>query len=174
MGSYEPNKKLDRHLQSALNALTILSQSIPDLMDASEKDELKISIRKLLSGLITMDEITDKPNSIEHAEKVTNKYPQDRSHPTQPDRQQLPESPANLIELNQFLTSLGERISQMRRGAGLTQIKLAQLSGLDRAYLSSIENGRQNVTIGAIYKIAVALGINLQQLCFCHSNDDDH
>lgn len=176
MSSSVPNKELDRDIQSALNALTILSKSITGLVDDTDNHELKLLLSKLHSGLTTISKFADNPYSIDPAERVSNESHHNGSLQTQPDRHQLMESTANLIELNQFLTSLGERISQLRRGAGLTQIQLSQLSGLDRAYLSSIENGRQNVTIGAIYKIAVALQINLQELLTLSwiRTDDSH
>lgn len=164
MSSSVPNQELDRHIQSALKALIILSENFTGLVEDTDKHALKRLIGKLHSGLTTIGESVDDPNSIDPDDIVSNESHQNITLQTQPDRQQLLESPANLIELDQFLTSLGERISQLRRGAGLTQIQLSQLSGLDRAYLSSIENGRQNVTIGAIYKISAALQINLQEL----------
>jgi transcriptional regulator with XRE-family HTH domain len=46
----------------------------------------------------------------------------------------------------------------------MSQQDLADGSGLDRAYISSVENGKQNVTIGAVFKLSDALDIALEDL----------
>lgn len=66
--------------------------------------------------------------------------------------------------LNQYLKGLGERIQQKRKSRNYTQQELAGLANLDRAYISSVEHGKQNMTIGAIYKLAEALEIPLEEL----------
>jgi methanogenic corrinoid protein MtbC1/DNA-binding XRE family transcriptional regulator len=66
--------------------------------------------------------------------------------------------------LARYLKSLGERVSASRKSKKFSQTKLAEISGLDRAYISSVENGKQNVTIGAIVKLSTALGLSLDEL----------
>jgi len=66
--------------------------------------------------------------------------------------------------LSNYLKGLGDRIVESRKLRKLSQQKLAESSGLDRAYISSVENGKQNVTIGAIVKLATALDIPLDSL----------
>ena len=46
----------------------------------------------------------------------------------------------------------------------MTQQELADASGLERTYISLIENGRQNLTIEAALKIANALDIQPSDL----------
>lgn len=65
--------------------------------------------------------------------------------------------------LQHFLKKLGERIQSLRKAKAMSQKELADASGLDRAYISSLEHGKQNVTIGAIIKLAEALGISLEE-----------
>ena len=66
--------------------------------------------------------------------------------------------------LNQVLIQLGEKISAVRSEKGMSQKVLAEASELDRAYISSIENGKKNVTISAMLRIAAALEIPLTSL----------
>ena len=59
--------------------------------------------------------------------------------------------------LDQLLRDLGNRIQAKRRLMNWNQQALAEASGLDRTYVSALENGRQNLTVGALVKIAQAL-----------------
>lgn len=51
----------------------------------------------------------------------------------------------------------GKKVKEIRKNRGVTQESLADLSGLDRTYISDIENGKRNVSIETIFKIADAL-----------------
>ncbi len=55
------------------------------------------------------------------------------------------------------LKIIGSRIRESRKKQNLLQIDLAVMVGIDRAYLSEIENGRTNVSINLLYAIADAL-----------------
>jgi methanogenic corrinoid protein MtbC1/DNA-binding XRE family transcriptional regulator len=66
--------------------------------------------------------------------------------------------------LNQYLKGLGARILEARKARRFSQQDLADGSSLDRAYISSVENGKQNVTIGAVFKLADALEVSIEDL----------
>jgi methanogenic corrinoid protein MtbC1/DNA-binding Xre family transcriptional regulator len=66
--------------------------------------------------------------------------------------------------LYQTLGEIGAKIHHYRKSQKMSQEKLSAGSGLDRAYISSVENGKQNVTIGALLKLADALGVDLSDL----------
>lgn len=53
----------------------------------------------------------------------------------------------------------GERIRALRQERGLSQERLAELAGVHRTYLSSLERGERNVSLDNIYAIADALGV---------------
>lgn len=55
------------------------------------------------------------------------------------------------------LQIIGSNIRILRKKQNLLQIDLAVMVGIDRAYLSEIENGRTNVSINLLYAIADAL-----------------
>jgi transcriptional regulator with XRE-family HTH domain len=54
----------------------------------------------------------------------------------------------------------GERIRALRHDRGLSQERLAELAGVHRTYLSSLERGERNVSLDNIYAIAEALGVS--------------
>ena len=64
---------------------------------------------------------------------------------------------------NNRLKKIGNNIRQIRKQRQVTQIDLAVMIGIDRAYLSEIENGRTNVSLNILYAIADALNIDIIQ-----------
>ena len=56
---------------------------------------------------------------------------------------------------------IGSRVRELRTIAKVSQEELAFRAGLDRTYINSIENGRRNVTLRSLAKIAAALEITL-------------
>jgi transcriptional regulator with XRE-family HTH domain len=62
------------------------------------------------------------------------------------------------------LKAFGEKIRKIRIERGLSQEKLAFLSGLHRTYVGAIERGERNVSFKNIEKIAKTLKVNLEEL----------
>ncbi|MBI5713964.1 MAG: helix-turn-helix transcriptional regulator [Chloroflexi bacterium] len=58
----------------------------------------------------------------------------------------------------------GERLRSLRKERGLSQEALAELSGLDRTYVSGIERGIRNVALRNIEALAKALRVSLADL----------
>jgi DNA-binding XRE family transcriptional regulator/methylmalonyl-CoA mutase cobalamin-binding subunit len=73
-------------------------------------------------------------------------------------------SPPPKADLEQYLREIGLRIRELRTNSGFTQARLALSAGLNRAYIVSVEHGKQNISIGVIVKIANALGIPAEEL----------
>ncbi len=69
-----------------------------------------------------------------------------------------------VLFLKTRLEHIGNNIRQRRKLLNLSQIDVAVDVGIDRAYLSEIENGRTNVTINILYAIADSLDIPLIDL----------
>ena len=59
---------------------------------------------------------------------------------------------------------IGQRIRNYRTGLGLSQEKLAELSGCHYTYIGQIERGEKNATIESIEKIYAALNVSLSKL----------
>lgn len=55
------------------------------------------------------------------------------------------------------LANLGRLIADLRKRRGLTQEALAGLTEMDRSYISEIENGRKNLSVVSLIRIAKAL-----------------
>lgn len=67
--------------------------------------------------------------------------------------------PTPARELAQRL-SFGASLRLIRANAGLTQEELAHAAGLDRTYIGSVENGRRNISLKAMWQLADALQIS--------------
>jgi methanogenic corrinoid protein MtbC1/DNA-binding XRE family transcriptional regulator len=63
-----------------------------------------------------------------------------------------------------FLRKLGQSVHEYRKLRGMSQQELAGSSDLDRAYISAVEHGKQNISIGAISKLAKALHVSIEEL----------
>ena len=59
---------------------------------------------------------------------------------------------------------VGLNLRRLRVAAGLSQDELAARAGLDRTYISGIENGRRNPTIIVLHDIAIQLGVDPREL----------
>jgi methanogenic corrinoid protein MtbC1/DNA-binding XRE family transcriptional regulator len=66
--------------------------------------------------------------------------------------------------LAMFLRKLGQSLHEYRKMRGMSQQELADSADLDRAYISAVEHGKQNISIGAISKLAAALKISIEEL----------
>ena len=58
----------------------------------------------------------------------------------------------------------GANLRKIRLDRGISQEGLADLAGLHRTYVSSVERGERNVTLATIEKLAKALGIPMSKL----------
>ena len=54
---------------------------------------------------------------------------------------------------------IGKRIAELRKERGLSQTRLAQLTGFDRGYIGKIELGTFDIGIENLSKISNALGV---------------
>ncbi len=58
---------------------------------------------------------------------------------------------------------IGLRVKALRNEKGLSQEKFSFVCELDRTYIASIEQGKRNVSIANIEKIAKALDMSVHQ-----------
>ena len=63
-----------------------------------------------------------------------------------------------------LLKRFGQRVRQLRQGAGLSQEAFADKCGLDRTYIGGVERGERNVSLRNLNVIAEGLGISLSKL----------
>ncbi len=55
--------------------------------------------------------------------------------------------------------TLGEELKKARVDADMTQEQVAFAAGIDRAYLSLLENNRKSPTVATLFRICEALGV---------------
>lgn len=58
----------------------------------------------------------------------------------------------------------GENMKKIRLEKGMSQGDICRALNLDRAYISNVENGKQNLTISTMEKVAKALGVSIDTL----------
>lgn len=58
----------------------------------------------------------------------------------------------------------GLNVQRYRNKLGLTQEEVAELSGLHRTYISSVERGQRSISLNNIEKISTALGVDIYLL----------
>ena len=58
----------------------------------------------------------------------------------------------------------GRKVRQKRELQSLSQEQLAELSGLDRTYISGVERGKRNISLNNIFRIAKALNLPAYRL----------
>jgi methanogenic corrinoid protein MtbC1/DNA-binding XRE family transcriptional regulator len=66
--------------------------------------------------------------------------------------------------LDAYLKEFGGQVRQLRSQTGWTQQRLADLTGLTRAYIVSVEGGKQNVSLDVVVRVANALGVTPERL----------
>jgi transcriptional regulator with XRE-family HTH domain len=57
---------------------------------------------------------------------------------------------------------IGVRITQLRKEKNLSQQKFANEADIERTFLTHIEKGRKNISVGTLHKITLALEISLK------------
>ncbi|MCD8519693.1 MAG: helix-turn-helix transcriptional regulator [Erysipelotrichaceae bacterium] len=63
---------------------------------------------------------------------------------------------------NTVLDLFGRRLRQFRTQQNLTQEALAKKIGLHPNYISDVENGRRNISLRLVAKLATGLGVNIK------------
>lgn len=61
----------------------------------------------------------------------------------------------------EILEAIGKKIVSRRRELNMTQEDLAYAADIDRTYIGYIENGKQNISISVLLRIAKALKLHL-------------
>lgn len=59
---------------------------------------------------------------------------------------------------------LGDNIKKIRTSKGMSQGDICRALDMDRGYMSAIENGKKNITISQLERLAQALGVSTDKL----------
>lgn len=57
---------------------------------------------------------------------------------------------------------VGDRIRELRHELGLSQEALGNKAGVDRTYVTDVENGRRNISVEVLEKLIKALEVSFQ------------
>jgi transcriptional regulator with XRE-family HTH domain len=60
--------------------------------------------------------------------------------------------------------TLAQNLRRLRNAKGISQEELADLSGLHRTYVGSVERSERNISIDNIAKLATALDVSISKL----------
>lgn len=71
---------------------------------------------------------------------------------------------AQPLQFEEYLAHVGQRLRLLRSQKSWNQERLAEASGLDRTYISAVENGKQNLTLRALVALASALQVAPERL----------
>lgn len=59
---------------------------------------------------------------------------------------------------------LGKRLRTLRKQQGWTQVYMAEHVGMDRSFISDLENGKKEICIRNLEVLALAFGVTISQL----------
>jgi transcriptional regulator with XRE-family HTH domain len=59
---------------------------------------------------------------------------------------------------------LGKNLKRIRTAKGISQGEIGRILGVDKGFVSNIENGKTNPTLATIAKLAKALGVPPNEL----------
>ena len=71
---------------------------------------------------------------------------------------------SDLDSVDDTLSKIGNNIKALRISKGISQQELANLASIDRAFISTIENGKRNLSVSVLHKIAVNLDSNISEI----------
>ncbi len=66
--------------------------------------------------------------------------------------------------MNDESKKLGQNLRRIRTKKAISQTRIAKELGIDRAFISNIENGKTNPTLSTIAKLAKAVGVSIDEL----------
>ena len=64
----------------------------------------------------------------------------------------------------QISQKLGQNIKRIRLKKRMSQGDICRAIDMDRSYMSAIENGKKNITISQLERLAQALGVSVDKL----------
>ena len=65
---------------------------------------------------------------------------------------------------NKAVQRFGKNMKKIREAKKMSQGDIYRATKIERAYISNLESGKQNPTLGTIAKIAKALGVEIGDL----------
>lgn len=76
-----------------------------------------------------------------------------------------------MTEPHEVLVTFGDRVVELRRVRGMSQVDLAVASGLDRVTISRVERGRQDLGVRRLVQLTKALECDASDLLPARADD---
>jgi len=70
----------------------------------------------------------------------------------------------DILYMAHISKKLGQNIKKIRISKGMSQGDICRALDMDRSYMSAIENGKKNITISQLERLAQALGVSVDKL----------
>lgn len=61
-----------------------------------------------------------------------------------------------------YLKTIGMKVKEIRTSKNISLTKLKEISGLDRSYISLMENGKHSINVLTLKRIADALKVDIK------------
>jgi len=68
------------------------------------------------------------------------------------------------VEIEKYITELGERIRDLRKSQNMTQLDLSIKSNIDERQIQRLERGHTSATLKTLLKVAAGLNISIIEL----------
>ncbi len=65
---------------------------------------------------------------------------------------------------NDICIRFGKRLRQLRKSRGWTQVYMAEHVGIDRSFISDLENGKKEICLRNLEVLAIAFDMTISQL----------
>jgi len=66
-----------------------------------------------------------------------------------------------MSDITNIFVKIGTEIRSRRKRLGMTQLDVAEMTGLQRQTISRVESGNSSVTIASVERIATVVGLDL-------------
>ena len=160
LGSSIPNNDLIKFINNSVPNFVLLSSTFP-----KSNTKLEEAIQSIKNLEKTIKIIIGGPASsiIKDSNMLIDGFAKDPLHATYI-ANSLADSNPELVPLESVLLSLGEKIHTARKNRNLSQSELSKKSGLARTFISAVEQGKQNVSLGSLKSISDSLGVGIVTL----------
>ena len=160
LGSSIPNADLIKYIDTTVPNFVLLSSTFPNSNNKLEGaiqsiKELNKNIKVIIGG--------PAASLIKDTNRYIDGFAEDPLKATYVANSLVETNPA-LMPLESILLSLGDKIHTVRKNRNLSQSELSKKSGLARTFISAVEQGKQNVSLGSLKSISDSLGVTMSTL----------
>jgi DNA-binding XRE family transcriptional regulator len=151
-GPLEAIKRLPMNVKAIALSLSVLVERIQSLPKLDRDD-----LFELMQGL-------KRPNSPEELSEIVATMEEILAQSPLGISDSLGRVPTGTAGLKNWKEFVAKKIRELRAARGLTQVELAEKSGLLQSHVSRLENAQHSASHQTIKKLAKALGVSISEL----------